>query len=48
MVDGMSDRILRRALIVIALAALNLGILAWFTGRQDIATRIHDGDNNAG
>ncbi len=33
----MSDRILRRALIVIALAALNLGILAWFTGRQDIA-----------
>lgn len=37
MVELMTDRFLRRALIVIALAGLSLGILAWAAGRDTLA-----------
>jgi heavy metal translocating P-type ATPase len=37
MMELMTDRILRRALIVIALAGLSLGILAWAAGRDTLA-----------
>ena len=40
MVDEMSDRIVRRALIVIALASLCMGMLAWFFGWENHAGAI--------